>query len=557
MTVEACRMVASADEMVWNEEADLVIVGFGGAGVVAALEGLERGAQVLAVDRFGGGGATAYSGGIVYAGGTEQQRQAGYQDSAEAMFRYLQLEGVPVTPATLRRFCEQSAANLEWAASHGVSFGSELYSGKATYPPEGKFLYFCGNEKLPAFAAKAKPAPRGHRTRGKSFTGNLYYAALRQTALDKGVRLLTHAPTRRLVMNQQGCVLGIEIDQLPETAIASHQRLYRRVNPYLPLNGARAERAIARCAAFEHQAGVRRLSIRARQGVVLSSGGFIYSLPRLAEHRPDLAASHGALMRMGSMGCDGSGIALGESAGGVTRLMENAFVGRSLSPPQDFLHGLLVNRQGQRFINEDAYIGSVGNAIARQPGSSAWLIVDRATFWRGIRGAFGLGRGMFLYWGLPTLLNILLGGTRRGRHLDHLAQRCGIDAPALQASFATYHRALSSGTDDPFGKLADNRKALDQGPYYAIDVSTHNRFGATSAFTLGGLVVDENTGAVCRADGSSIAGLYAAGRCAVGLCSHAYMSGLSLADTLFSARRAAASALGTTRTSKNKKETRA
>jgi 3-oxo-5alpha-steroid 4-dehydrogenase len=56
--------------------------------------------------------------------------------------------------------------------------------------------------------------------------------------------------------------------------------------------------------------------------------------------------------------------------------------------------------------------------------------------------------------------------------------------------------------------------------------------------TLGGLVVAEGSGQVCRADRSAIPGLYAAGRTAVGLCSHSYVSGLSLADCVFSGRRA-------------------
>lgn len=550
--VEPCRTVYDADELTWDEDADLVIIGFGGAGVVAALEGIERGARVLAVDRFDGGGATAFSGGVIYAGGTKQQRQAGYQDSAEDMRRYLELEGLPVSDSTLQRFCNDSAANLAWASQHGVPLGSELYSGKATYPPEGMYLYFCGNEKLPAFAAKAKPAPRGHRTCGKSFTGHLYYAALRKSALDRGVRLIAHAPARRLLVDPQGCVIDVEVDRLPVSAIAEHRRLYHKVNPYRPLNGTRAERAIATCATFERQAGPQRILIRARRGVLLTTGGFIYNLARLADHRPDLATAHGALMRMGSMGCDGSGIALGESVGGVSALMENAFIGRSLSPPQDFLHCLLVNREGKRFINEDAYIGSVGNAIARQSANgSAWLICDSRSFWRGIKGAFTLGRGMFLYWGLPMLINIALGKTRRGSDLHRLASKCDIDTDGLQTAFDSHQSALVEGRCDPLGKLPANTALLGDGPYYAINVSTHNRFGATSAFTLGGLRVDEDSGAVQRADGSAIDGLYAAGRCAVGLCSNAYMSGLSLADTLFSGRRATRGALQVDQPEKN------
>ena len=60
--------------------------------------------------------------------------------------------------------------------------------------------------------------------------------------------------------------------------------------------------------------------------------------------------------------------------------------------------------------------------------------------------------------------------------------------------------------------------------------------------TLGGLRVDEESGLVQREDGTLVPGLYAAGRSAVGICSNSYVSGLSLADCVFSGRRAGAHA---------------
>ncbi len=65
-----------------------------------------------------------------------------------------------------------------------------------------------------------------------------------------------------------------------------------------------------------------------------------------------------------------------------------------------------------------------------------------------------------------------------------------------------------------------------------------NRHAMTKFMTLGGLKVDEATGAVIREDGSPIRGLYAAGMAAVGLHSNGYISGLSIADGVFSGRRA-------------------
>jgi 3-oxo-5alpha-steroid 4-dehydrogenase len=62
------------------------------------------------------------------------------------------------------------------------------------------------------------------------------------------------------------------------------------------------------------------------------------------------------------------------------------------------------------------------------------------------------------------------------------------------------------------------------------------------ALTLGGLKVDENSGQVLDANAIPVKGLYAAGRTAVGIPSNLYISGLSLADCVFSGRRAGAAA---------------
>jgi 3-oxo-5alpha-steroid 4-dehydrogenase len=80
---------------------------------------------------------------------------------------------------------------------------------------------------------------------------------------------------------------------------------------------------------------------------------------------------------------------------------------------------------------------------------------------------------------------------------------------------------------------------LSQGPFYAIDASVDARMFPIACMTVGGLLVDEATGAVKEPGGTTIAGLYAAGRNAVGICSNLYVSGLSYADCIFSGRRAA------------------
>src|SRR5262245_37616550 len=85
--------VQRADDIAWSEDADVLVVGWGAAGACAAIEALAGGASVIVVDRFDGGGASAVSGGVVYAGGgTPFQREAGFADTPQAMFDYLKHE---------------------------------------------------------------------------------------------------------------------------------------------------------------------------------------------------------------------------------------------------------------------------------------------------------------------------------------------------------------------------------------------------------------------------------------------------------------------------------
>src|SRR5690606_4889688 len=211
------RDVASFDD-----EADVIVVGFGGAGACAALEARAAGADVLVLDRFDGGGATAISGGVFYAGGgTRVQREAKVEDSVEAMYEYLKLEvkGV-VSDETLRDFCEQSSRNLEWLSSHGVPFEGSLCPVKTSYPTDDYYLYYSGNEGFAPYKDAAKPAPRGHRAKGKGLPGENFYAPLRESAIQKGVRVSFLTLVTRLVLDDEGEVVGVEA-QVVEDRVAA------------------------------------------------------------------------------------------------------------------------------------------------------------------------------------------------------------------------------------------------------------------------------------------------------------------------------------------------
>jgi 3-oxo-5alpha-steroid 4-dehydrogenase len=242
---------------------------------------------------------------------------------------------------------------------------------------------------------------------------------------------------------------------------------------------------------------------------------------------------------MGSMGDDGSGIALGQSVGAKVGYMDRAFIGRPISPPESFLCGVVVNTEGRRFVNEDAYQSIFGDILSEQPnGGEAYLILDERQFWRGVKQSFFPGKGMFKMWGAPALLNIFMGGTKRADSLQALAKKCGIDADGLVKTVSEYNSNATSRRSDTHGKSGENVSAITESSFYAVNLSLSNRFGPTFAFTLGGLVPDEDTGLVQADKGGVIKGLYVAGRAGVGLCSKGYVSGLSIADTVFSGRRA-------------------
>ena len=517
----------------WDIEADVVVVGFGAAGACAALEAAQAGAEVVVLDRFGGGGATALSGGVVYAGGgTRQQQAAGVSDSPEAMFAYLSAEaGDAVSAATLRRFCEDSPAMLAWLEQHGVPFEGSLCPDKTSYPTNRHYLYYSGSEL--SFAAIAPPAPRGHRTRGPGTSGRLLYARLARAARGSGARLVPQTMVQRLIIDEAGRVTGVEASTLrdaPAWAAAAHRILHRwSGKPYL--YAPKAGRIMHRPVGWLERRHGRPLRVRARAGVVLSAGGFVANRAMMREHAP---ACRGGLP-LGTPGDDGSGIRLGAQAGGATAFLDRVSVWRFLSPPPALIHGILVDRAGQRICDEARYGAAIGDAIVTRHQGRAWLLIDQATLAQARRQV----RASTLWFQRLQAWYLLTAGRRHAPALEALARRAGVDLAGLAATVAAHNAAAAAGRDDPAGKPPEQVRAQDQPPYSLIDYSVRPRVANPApVLTLGGLVVAEDTGQVRRADGRPVPGLYAAGRSAVGLCSRSYVSGLSLADCVFSGRRA-------------------
>ena len=521
----------------WDSSFDVIVVGLGAAGVSAAIEAADRGMRVAFIDRFTGGGTTARSGSVLYAGGgTSLQKKLGVEDTPDAMFRYLQTEVQDaVTDDTLRKFCEDSPRNFDWVTANGVRYSGKLFAKKTSYPVHGNSLYYSGNELVRE--AIAQPAPRGHLADGiKRFTafGPAFVGPLIKSALKKGVIPVTQTRVTRLLINDKGAVVGVEAQQINAGSWAGFKhRLWSTLANYAQIYYAPAAKGFrAKLEALEKRFS-RTVRYRAKGGVVLSAGGFILNKDMTEQYLPKYRRA----MRLGTAGDTGSGIALGVSVGGVAERLGTATAWRFINPPADWPKAAIVNTKGERYINEALYGATIGTKMMEENNGECILILDDKLFKTSVAN-LNLDNARFVTWLQAK------GAVRMAKHaesLDALAQRCKIDPEQLKKTIDDYNAAARGEKADALGKQREDMHELIQPPFHAINMSV-GKGDITSVITLGGLKVDEASGAVVNATGAPVPGLYAAGRTAIGVASNAYVSGLSIADGVFSGRRAGKSA---------------
>jgi len=525
----------------WHDSADVVIVGLGGAGVCAALEALDQGASVIAIDRFTGGGATRMSGGVYYAGGgTRYQKEAGVRDDAEQMYKYLKLEvGDAVSDATLRDFCDTSDESIEWLARHGVPFKGTLSPVKTSYPAKGHFLYYSGNEAQAEYADHARPAQRGHRTFGDGLTGHRFFDALLKSALAKGLKLYPFSEARRFILSATGEIEGIEIRRVqqgsrPAAALGKINTKFAK--PTTLLFSGVAERLVRDANGLSDRDG-QATAIRIGKAVILAAGGYIHNRKMVGHYAPGYLGA----TPLGSIGCDGSGIRLGQSLGAQTDRMENISAWRQFQPPAALATGIVVNALGERFVSEDCYGGKIGFHIGEENGGTAFIILDSRLRRKALLQALPGQAKLFRLQGAPALMGMFRSSTK-AETLAELAAKCGMDPARLIEAVSHYNRS-SQGLEAPrFRKAADFIGEIVKPPFYAIDISIGNKGYLCPSISLGGIVVDERTGQALDENSVPIPKLYAAGKNAKGISSHRYVSGISLADCVYSGRIAGRSA---------------
>jgi len=467
----------------WTDEKDVLVVGFGGAGACAAIEANDNGASVAIFEAASeSGGSTKLSSAELYlGGGTKVQKAVGYEDSVEDVYGYLMdSNGPQADPAKVRAYAEGGAAHLDWLIDLGVPFKMSEHRERAMMALTDDCLLYTGSEKAWPYAEKYGHAPRGHNLYVKGDNGGPLF-----------VKIITEAVEKR------------DIDVHIEA-----RALRLIVDSYCP------EQRVVGLVVREN---MEERCYRANKGVVLCAGGFVMNPEMMKQYAPELAKA--GTVPIGNPNDTGGGIQMGLSVGARAINMHEGFLSVPFYPPATLTHGIFVNGQGQRFINEDAYHGRIGCYLVKQtyPVYLVLNVEDYADY------------------ETASWLAAPVAGT--GETLAELAGELVLPGDALAQTVETYNQAAVSGDDKQFHKSADWLKPLT-GPFVALDCTPgHGAF--FPHFTLGGLDTTVD-GQVLTSQGAVIPGLYAAGRTACGVPRRGdgYASGSSVGDATFSGRRA-------------------
>ncbi|CAB5106336.1 putative FAD-binding component for oxidoreductase [Burkholderia cenocepacia] len=464
----------------WDADHDVVIVGFGAAGACAAIEAASAGADTLIVERASSyGGTSALSGGEIYlggSGGTPAQRQAGFTDDTEDLYRYLMLAGGrDADDAKVRLYANESLAHHDWLVAQGVTYKNTFIAERIVEPETDDCLIWSGSEEAWPFSEAAKPCPRGHTPQWPGWGGGqllMRVLAERVAALGVATRYDTRAVA--LIVDDGGAVRGVVLRAYGDTVF-----------------------------------------VRARRAVILCAGGFAMNRDMVRRHAPQFLRSDEPI---GSPGDDGSGILLGQSAGGAAIHMDEGFVSLPFYAPEALIKGIFVNARGQRFVNEDGYHGRTGHHAFHQADDRIYLLVDHAT-----------------YQEPPAIARI--GIAAAGETWEEVERDLRMPAGTLTATVDVYNRHAADGVDPLFHKAKQWLQPLIEPPFVALDCRIDYAF--YPHFTLGGLDTLP-TGQVLDATRTPVPGLYAAGRTTCGLprWGAGYSSGLSLADATFFGRQA-------------------
>ena len=487
-------------------DADVAIVGAGGAGMTAAITAAAEGKSVVILEsqpmvggnsvRATGGmnaGKTVYqdenefgeSAGVEKTLKTAAEKYAdnatitalaktvseqwaayqadpkGYFDSVELMELDTMIGGKGLNnPELVETLCSNSADAIDWLDEHGITLHSVSSFG----------------------GASVKRIHRPVDGDGKTVSVGSYMIPLLQENCDKaGVQTLLNTTATEILTDANGAAVGVKA------------------------TGASGE----------------TVTVNAK-AVVLATGGFGANLDMVVKYKPELKG----FMTTNAAGAQGQGIEMATAIGADTVDMDQIQIHPTVEANTAALitEGLrgdgavLINAEGKRFIDEVGTRDVVSAAEIAQTGSYSWLVVDQAMV-----DASSVIQGY-----------IKKGYTVTGETYEELGKAMGVDEAAFAETMNTWNGYVEAKNDPDFGRTSFANK-LDTAPYYAIKVT------AGVHHTMGGLKINTNT-EVLKADGSVIPGLFAAGEVTGGVHGANRLGGNAVADFVVFGRIAGAAA---------------
>jgi flavocytochrome c len=437
----------------WDFETDIVVVGYGGAGAAAAIEGRAAGAEVIIIEKAPiGGGTTAMAGGIIVGAGTSVQRARQIADSPEEMYRYFRATGKGLDDPDLARvYCESSTSSIEWLISLGMQFQNLLLSGSENYPE---------------YAAVTPPKPRGHLAPG----GGAFFQVLKNACEQRGVQVNYKTRLKELVTDSQGAVCGVKAES-----------------------------------------GEKTLYFKARKAVVLACGGYGYHREMLKQYSFDKGYQ---AVYTGSLNSTGDGIRAAQMLGADLVCMGQigaipavqrpgqkiARIAYYPKNPDRHCSLIAVNQKGRRFTDESGFYNYIAYDMLRPGNLPNYVIFDAR--------ARTTGTLVWPPWSGREDQDIADGTTHKAGSIRELAEKIGLNPDTLHATVTNYNNNAEKGQDPEFGRTL-YLFPLNTPPFYAFE----RIVGITS--TLGGLKI--NTSAqVVNVKGEVIPRLYAGGETAGG-----------------------------------------
>ncbi|GGJ29794.1 FAD-dependent oxidoreductase [Neoroseomonas lacus] len=497
-------------------QTDVLVLGSGSAGLVAALTAAAQGLRVTVLEKTDRlGGTTAMSGAGTWVPANHHAAEAGIEDSIEEALTYIRAaapEGWAETEAPLwEAFVRAAPEMLKFVEAKtplrfaltpepdplrtlpGAKMRGRMMSPRALSRwRAGRFAFRIRRSTIPEIF-----------TYHEAVTTDIYHKPYR-TALSLAPRLawrwLVNARGKGTALVTgllRGCLdAGVQFELSARAVELTQDRTGA-------VTGAVVER------------GGGRESWSASTGVVIATGGFEWDAELLARHFPGPVDYRGS-----PTAHEGDGQRMAAAAGAELARMDQATIapsipvryqGRLLAQPVPFhteTNAMLVNRHGERFMNELTF--NIGEALDRRDPATgqpihlpAWVITD----------ARMLDQVPPVRWAAKADP----GWMRQAPDIATLAGLIGVPPGALEASVARYNAFATEGHDEDFGRPArpDPAAAGDKRRRAGMDPITRAPFLAMPLSrsilgTKGGARTNEHA-EVLRPDGSVIPGLFAAG----------------------------------------------